>query len=119
MSVEFSGQITRSGCFAVPASTRLPRSSVASTWLSSTARRSANASSPSPGTLPWTAATVTSGSSADVGSHGTHRRSAGQGERPERPRSTARTGVRRNRRTAHARVVPSRATTKVAPGAPT
>ena len=57
MSVEFSGHSTRSGRGVSPARTRSASSRVSRTWLSSTARRSAKASIPSPGTSPWTAAT--------------------------------------------------------------
>ena len=54
MSEAFSGQTTRSGVGARPASTSSAPASVAATWLSSTARRSALKSSPACGTLPWT-----------------------------------------------------------------
>ena len=59
MSLAFSGHTTRSGCSVRPAATCLARARVASTWLSSTARRWALKSRPSRGTLPCTTATVT------------------------------------------------------------
>ncbi len=58
MSLEFSGQITRSGCGLRPAATSAASCSVTRTWLSSTARRWALNSRPSRGTLPCTAAMV-------------------------------------------------------------
>ncbi len=62
MSLEFSGQITRSGWGCRPAATSAASCSVTRTWLSSTARRWALKSRPRRGTLPWTAAIVTVGS---------------------------------------------------------
>ena len=64
MSDEFSGQMTNNGCGARPARTSSDSLIVSRTWLSSTARRWALKSSPSCGTLPCTAATLTDGSSA-------------------------------------------------------
>jgi hypothetical protein len=63
MSDEFSGQMTNNGCGAFPARTSSESLIVSRTWLSSTARRCALKSSPSCGTLPCTAATLTDGSS--------------------------------------------------------
>ena len=59
MSLEFSGQTTRSGCGCRPAATSAASCWVARTWLSSTARRWALKSRPRRGTLPCTIATVT------------------------------------------------------------
>ena len=59
MSEEFSGQMTNIGCGTCPARTCSASRNVSATWLSSTARRWALKSSPSRGTLPCTAATVT------------------------------------------------------------
>ena len=59
MSVEFSGQITRSGFTCVPASTCFCRSSVAFMWFLVTVRARPRNSSPLPGTLPCTIAAVT------------------------------------------------------------
>ncbi len=70
MSLEFSGQITMSGCLAVPAATRCASASVARTWLSSTASRCALNSSPSRGTLPCTIATWTGRPIGRAGRHG-------------------------------------------------
>ena len=57
-AVEFSGQTTRSGRGARPASTSAARSSVRATWLAVISRCTAGTSVPSPGTSPCTAATV-------------------------------------------------------------
>ena len=62
MSEEFSGQITKAGCGAVPARTACASSWVRAAWLSSTARRWALKSRPSRGTLPWISATTCGGS---------------------------------------------------------
>ena len=56
--------MTNIGCGARPARTSSASRTVSRTWLSSTARRWALNSSPSRGTLPWTAATVTAWSSS-------------------------------------------------------
>ena len=59
-AVEFSGHTTRSGRGTVPASTSAASCSVRATWLAVISRCTAGTSVPSPGTSPWTAATVKS-----------------------------------------------------------
>ncbi len=57
-AVEFSGHTTKSGAGCSPDSTRSASSTVASTWLRVTWRWSSRMSLPSPGTSPWTTATL-------------------------------------------------------------
>src|SRR5680860_595986 len=121
MSVEFSGQITRSAWRASPAATCAAYSSVASTWLFRTARRSANASIPSPGTFPCTAATTTvRASSFGPGARGCAKPDPREADRQVAATAAdARTGVRRTITIAHANTVDTRATAKVTPADPT
>ena len=106
MSEEFSGHTTRSGRGASPASIRAASRWVTRTWLSSTARRSAKASSPSPGTLPCTAATRTRGSPGRPGCQGNSDARQARTTAAATP-ATARPGVFRATSTAQARVVPT------------
>ena len=121
MSLEFSGQITRSGCGARPARTRAARSRVPRAWLSRTARRSALNSSPGSGTLPWTAATCTLRPPAE-GTRGTAsppsrtaRSAAAQSTRAATGLPGARSG---GRITATASSAPAAATAAETSGAP-
>src|SRR3954470_5478069 len=118
MSEEFSGQTTRSGRFASPAWILAAKPLVAETWLSSTTRRSANASRPSPGTLPCTAATVILRLPVVEGCQ--DQTAAALATMPAATTAaTALTGVRRTCSTPQAIDVPSSATRNVTPGAPT
>ena len=105
MSEEFSGHTIRSGRCAWPDLIRLASAWVAATWLSSTTRRSANASSPSPGTLPCTAATVTRRLCGDVACQGQTAAAQASTAAAASP-ATARSGVRRTQSRVHASVVP-------------
>ena len=102
-AVEFSGQSTKSGCGSRPASMSAPRSIVACTWFWVTWRGSSRMSSPSPGTLPCTTATVrwsvksgvhgtsagsvASASAPSGGGRGRDHAAAGRDRAPARPAS--------------------------------
>ena len=92
-AVEFSGHTTRSGRGARPASTSAASCSVRATWLAVISRCTAGTSVPSPGTSPWTAATVSSSPRVLTPGTASYDRSSGSrvtaamaaDERPARP----------------------------------
>ena len=122
-SLEFSGQITRSGWSTSPAATRPASATVASTWLLRTCRRWALKSRPSRGTLPCTMATVTGAPPpADGDPSGTSSPAAINATAPSAspaPRSTdGRVRTRHGRQAAVTSRPPATATAKVTSGAP-
>ena len=112
MSEEFSGQTTR----VRSSGARWARDSAPRTWLSSTARRSALNSSPACGTLPCTKPTDTGRPAVGSGMASGRRSSSAAAPAA----ATAARG--HDRRTPHVTAtssrVPTAATAKVTPGAP-
>ena len=96
MSVEFSGQITRSGLAALPAATLAASLSVAATWLrvTTSSALSCPESDRARGTLPWMAATVAVLAFAGTGSRGS---AAGSTARAADPASASAGATSRRR----------------------
>ena len=128
MSVEFSGQTTRSGAGRCPAATALASFSVAVAWLTVTTQSlpsCAASEARTRGTLPWMAATTAVLALAGTGSSGS---AAGRHETPAvaaNATAATTTGRRRPARPSvsaatktQASVAPARATTKESTGGP-